>query len=101
MAESDISFAVGTIGLVIPFVLTENGYPISNAASATVTWVSTNGQRRPLTLTTPISAVFTYTVSAHDWVSPRREKGYLLVSFGTNVYPSVSGFTVNVVPHPL
>ncbi len=100
MVDSDISFAVGSIGLVLPFILTENGVPISNATSATVTWIATNGQRRVLTLATPISAVFTYTVSAHDWLSPRRETGYLLVSFGGNVYPTVSSFTVNVVRRP-
>lgn len=99
-ADSDISFAVGTIGLVIPFVLTENAVPISNATSATVTWVSMDGHRRPLTLTTPISAVFTYTVSANDWRSPRREIGYLLVSYGTNVYPSVDTFTVHIFRRP-
>ena len=99
-AESDISFALGTIGLVIPFILTENGVPVSNATSAAVTWVAMTGERRPLTLTTPVSAVFTYTVSANDWRTPRREIGYLLVSYGTNVYPSLSNFTVNVFRRP-
>lgn len=100
MADSDLSFAVGTIGLVIPFVITENGLPISNAVSANVTWISSDGRQRALTLLTPISAVFTYTVSANDWRSPRREVGYLLVSFDTNVFPSVSTFTVHVLPRP-
>ena len=99
-ADSDISFALGTIGLVIPFILTENDTPISNATSATVTWISMSGQHRPLTLVTPASAVFTYTVSAEDWRTPRREIGYLLVSYGTNVYPSMSNFTVNVFRRP-
>lgn len=99
-AESDISFAIGTIGLVIPFILTENATAISNATSATVTWVAMDGHRRVLTLATPVSAVFTYTVSANDWRTPRREVGYLLVSYGTNVYPSVSTFTVNVFRRP-
>ncbi len=100
MAESDISFAAGSVGLVLPFVITENGVPISNATSATVTWIATDGQRRPLTLATPISAVFTYTVSAQDWPSSRREQGYLVVSFGTNVFPTVSSFTVHVWRRP-
>lgn len=100
MAEADISFAMGTIGLVIPFVITENDLPISNAISAVVTWVASDGQRRPLVLLTPISAVFAYTVSANDWQSPRRETGYLLVSFGSHVFPSVSSFTVNVAHRP-
>ena len=97
MVDSDISFAAGTIGLVLPFILTENGYPISNAISATVTWMASDGQQRPLTLASPISAVFTYTVSANDWRTPRRETGYLRVSYGTNVYPTVSSFTVHIV----
>ncbi len=100
MVNSDISFAAGTIGLTLPFIVIENGLPISNATSATVTWIASDGQRRPLTLVTPISAVFTYTVSANDWRTPRRETGYLLVSFGTNVYPTVSSFTVNVTRRP-
>ena len=97
MAYADISFVHGTIGLTIPFVLRENGVPISNAVSANVTWIASDGQQRALTLETPISAVFTYLVSAQDWPSPRQETGYLRVSFGTNVFFTVSAFTVHVV----
>ena len=100
MADAELSFAVGTIGLTVPFIVTENGIPISNAISANVTWIASDGQRRPLTLETPISAVFTYVMSSGDYRLPRRETGYLLVSYGSYVFPSVSSFTVNVVHRP-
>lgn len=100
MADADLSFAVGTIGLTIPFIVTENGSPISNAVSANVTWIGSDGQERHLTLETPISAVFTYLLSSGDYRVPRRETGYLLVSYGSHVFPSVSSFTVHVVHRP-
>ena len=109
MADAEVSFVVSTVGLVIPFVLTEftgtsDVYgtaifnPISYAGSATVTWIAANGVHRVLTLTTPASAVFTYTISQSDYQSPRREQGQLMVSVGTTVFYG-SSFSVNVVPH--
>ena len=96
--DSDVSFAVSTIGLIIPFVITDNGLPISNPLSANVTWIAQNGMQRSLTLLTPVSAVFTYQTTLKDSRLPHTEQGYLQVSFGTNVFYT-SSFTVNVVPH--
>jgi len=99
MAEADISCTISTVGLLIPFVLTDPiGTPISNALSANVTWISQDGKQRPLTLTIPASAVFVYTTSIADTRSPHHEEGYLAVSFGSNVF-FTSSFTVNVLPH--
>ena len=99
MNESDVSFVVSTIGLILPFVVTDKvtGLPISNAVSANVTWVAHNGVRRPLTLDVPVSAVFVYTVSAMDFRTPHREVGRLLVSYGTSEFWT-SHFTVAVHP---
>lgn len=99
MVQSEVSFVVSTVGLVIPFIVTDRGtgLPISNALSATVTWINQAGQRRPLLLESPISAVFTYTVSAHEFRAPRREVGRLYVSYtGGTGFWSVSSFTVAV-----
>lgn len=98
MADADVSCTVGTIGLVVPFVITENGVPISNAVSCVVTWVSQDARLRPLTLNTPVSAEFIYVMSAWDTRAPHREEGYLRVSFDQNVY-ATSFFTVQIVPH--
>ena len=96
--ESDVSYVVSTIGLIIPFCITDGGVPISNALSASVTWVAQNGTQRALTLTTPVSAIFTYQTTIKDARTPHREQGYLMVSFGVNVFYT-SSFTVNIVPH--
>jgi hypothetical protein len=99
MSESaDIQFQVSTVGLIIPFVFTENGAPISNALSAVVTWKSSTGAQRPLTLTSPISAEFQYVTTGHDFRSPRSEEGYCVVSFGPSIFFS-SAFTVKVTGH--
>lgn len=95
---ADISCAISTVGLLIPFTITENGVPISNALSATVTWVAQDGRRRPLTLNVPASAEFIYVTSSWDTRSPHVEEGYLQVSFDSNVF-FTSFFTMNVVPH--
>lgn len=100
---SDVSFVVSTVGLVIPFAITEpneNGsyVPISNALSANVTWIANDGRKRVLTLMTPVSAVFLYTVSARDWMTPHTEVGQCFVSFGTNGFWT-STFSVRVLPH--
>lgn len=95
---SDVSFYVGTIGLVLPFVVTEHGLPISNAQSATVTWVNNRGIQRHLTLTSPVSAEFCYSTSAGEFRTPHIEEGYLQVSFYTNRFYT-SAFSVNIIDH--
>ncbi len=101
---AEVSFAVSTIGLLIPFVLVDpmvsgaDPVPISNPLSATATWISMNGRQRPLTLQTPASAVFVYTVSAGDSRTAHVEEGYIQLSYSTNVY-STSYFTMNVFKH--
>ncbi len=108
---AEVSFAVSTIGLVIPFCLVdpvtssfEGSTPISNAIAATsVVWVANNGKRRPLTLSQSVSATFTYTVSAADSRAPHIEEGCLEVTFGAS--PGVvnrfytATFSVNVFQH--
>lgn len=101
-----VSFAVSTVGLVIPFALinlplsgASEVTPISNAINATsVVWVSQNGKRRPLTLSQALSATFTYVVSAGDSQSPHIEEGYLEVAFDTNIF-STSAFDMQVHQH--
>lgn|SRR3990167_5089106 len=100
---AEVSFVVSTVGLTIPFVITEPNefgsyVPISNALSSTVTWHANDGRRRALTLTTPVSAVFTYTVSARDWMTPHTEVGRCFVSFGTNGFWT-GKFGVTITPH--
>ena len=97
MANS-IEFQVSTVGLVIPFVITENNFPVSNALSATVVWHSSTGIRRQLTLVSPASAEWNWITSAHDFRTPRTEEGYLSVSYAQNVFYS-SSFQVRVSPH--
>lgn len=109
MADAEVSFVVSTVGLVIPFAITESigvsdiygnalFAPISYAQSATVTWLAANGVQRLLTLSSPPSAVWTYTISAMDYQAPRREQGQLRVSVGGTVFWSQT-FSVNIVPH--
>lgn len=92
---SELSFYMGTIGLVLPFVVTEHGLPISNAQSATVTWLNNRGVQRHLTLTSPVSAEFCYTTSAGEFRTPHIEEGVLRVSFYTNVFYT-SSFTTRI-----
>ena len=109
MPDADVSFVVSTVGLVIPFTLTEfTGVsdiygsaifvPISYAQSATVTWINAQGVHRVLSLSSPPSAIFTYTISAFDYQAPKREEGQLMVSVGGTVFFS-SKFFINVTPH--
>lgn len=102
---AEVSCAVSTIGLVVPFVLIDpvgsggSGIPLSNAVSITsVVWVAHNGKRRALALSQPISATFTYTMSAGDTRMPHIEEGYLEVAFGTNLF-CTSTFSVNIFQH--
>ena len=105
MADVAFSCAVSTVGLILPFILTDPplsaglpGNPISNAASASVTWITATGGRRGLALSSPTSAVFTYTTSMGDTRSPRLEEGYLEVTIGGAVFPT-SSFLFRVIPH--
>lgn len=101
---AEVSFAVSTIGLIIPFILVDpvasgaDPVPISNALSANCTWIAANGRQRPLTLQTPVSAVFVYSLSSFDSRSPHTEEGWLRVSFDTNQY-FTSSFFVNCFQH--
>lgn len=103
--EVAFSCFVSTVGLVLPFVLVDSplsagmdGMPISNAESASVTWVNQAGLRRSLTFSNALSAVFTYVLSAGDTRTPHQEQGYLLVSMGTACYPTAP-FLFRVVDH--
>ena len=109
MPDADVSFVVSTVGFVIPFALTENTgvsdvygtaifSPISYAQSATVTWINAQGVHRVLSLSSPPSAIFTYTLSAFDYQSPKRELGQLQVSVGGTVFWT-STFSVNITAH--
>ena len=103
---AEVSFPVSTVGLVIPFVLTEEGFVdgqgavLSNAVSITsCIWVSERGMRRELTMSQPVSATFTYTISAGDSRFPHVEAGYLEVRYGTNVFFGISSFMMNIHQH--
>ena len=102
---AEVSFAVSTIGLVIPFVLTDppiSGFgavPISNATLVTsCTWLNNRGQGRILTLSQAVSATFTYVVSGYDSRVAHVEEGYLEVKFGTNAFYT-SSFLMTVFQH--
>ena len=104
-ADVAFSCAVSTVGLVLPFILTDppsldgvTGSPISNALHATAVWLTQTGARRVLTLSNAQSAVFTYTLSMGDTRSPRLEEGYIEVSISGAVFPS-SSFCLHIVPH--
>jgi len=103
--EAAFSCAVSTVGLVLPFILTDpaspdgtTGGPISNAQSAAVVWISHRGLRRNLVLSNPASATFTYVVNMVDTRSPHIEEGYLEVTIGGAVFLT-SHFAFNVTPH--
>lgn len=103
--EAAFSCFVSTVGLVLPFVLTDpalgwasTGLPISNAESATAVWINTQGFRRVLTFSNADSAVFTYVLSQQDTRSPHIETGYLEVTIGGAVFPT-STFVFRVNPH--
>ena len=82
-----LSFVAGTVNLQLPFVVTDPyGDLLTNATSATVTWLAEDGRSRPLTLVGATSAVFAYTLSASDYPGPRYERGQLRVSIGVSVY---------------
>lgn len=96
---------VSTVGLVLPFILTDPfladdvpGPPISNAQSAAVVWINQQAIRRNLVLSNPASATFTYIVSMADTRSPHLEEGYLEVTIGAGVFLT-SAFVFHVTPH--
>lgn len=96
---ADFSFYAGIANFRLPFVVTDPyGTLLSNATSATVTWLAGDGRRRPLTLAAAVSAVFAYTLSLGDYPGARYERGQLLVSIGTSAY-YLPPFTVQVLPH--
>lgn len=93
-----VSFVAGTVGLQIQFTVLDGGQPISNAASAVVTWLASDGRQRALARLDAAQALFGYTLSAGDYQGPRIETGQLRVSVGTDVSYK-SAFTVRVTPH--
>ena len=103
---AEVSFAVSTIGLVIPFSLIDplasgatSGTPLSNALSITsATWIAQNGKHRPLTLSQASFALFTYVISAGDSRVPHIEEGYLEVRYEGNAFMT-SNFRMNVYQH--
>jgi hypothetical protein len=103
---AEVSFAVSTIGLIIPFCLIDpllsgmtGGIPISNAIHVTTaTWIAHNGKRRPLTLSQAVSATWTYQISAGDSRTPHIEEGYLEVRFAENTFHT-STFRMSVYQH--
>ena len=103
---AEVSFPVSTVGLIVPFVLTNEGFSgnvgslVSNAISITsCVWISERGVRRALTLSQSVSATFTYTISAGDSRFPHVEAGYLEVVYGGNVFFGVSSFLMVVHQH--
>lgn len=94
-----ITIPVSTVGLVIPFVLTENAVAVSTASAMSVTWISHDGRQRPLSLLCAASAVFSYVVSGSDSARLGLSRGYLQVSVGTQIYFTASHFTWEVVAH--
>lgn len=100
----DIAVAVSTVGLVVPFILTDpalsgaSALPISNAGSVTCTWMNPYGVARALTLSQTLSATFAYTLSTGDTRVPHLEEGWLRVSLGSATY-FTSAFTMIILPH--
>ncbi len=93
-----LSFVAGTVNLQLPFVVTDPyGDVLTNATSATVTWLAEDGRYRPLTLVVATSAVFAYILSGSDYPGPRYEHGQLRVSIGISTY-WLPAFTVAVMP---
>ena len=95
---AEVSFPVSSVGLVIPFVVTEGGQPLTHPLSASVTWINNRGTQRHLTLESPVSSEWTWTTSAGEFRSPHQEEGYLVISYYTNVF-YVGPFRVNVTGH--
>ena len=95
-----LSFSAGTIGLQVDFAIQEQGEPLADATSATVTWMAQDGRNRLLTLTNDPDAIFSYILSAGDYPSPRYETGMLRVSIGSTRFWQ-GPFTVAVLPSPL
>lgn len=95
----DVTFAVGSIDTVIPFVLADaDGVPIPDASTATVTWISPSGQERRLTLITPLSAVFAWYTLAGEFTTPHTEVGRCRVSFPSGARFWTAPFTLTVTP---
>lgn len=94
---ADISFAAGTVGLGIPFVLYDGISLLSSAGTATITWFMDDGSLRVLSLASAASAEFTWTTSALEFRIPTHMVGQLRVSIGVGTFWT-SSFTVAVHP---
>ena len=78
----DVTLTIGSVDVEIPFVIADaSGVAIPDALAATVTWVSPSGQERPLTLLSPLSAVFAWNTLATEFTTPHTEIGRCRVSF--------------------
>lgn len=95
----DVTLTAGSIDVAIPFVLAGiDGVPIPDATTATVTWVSPSGHERPLTLLTPVSAVFVWYTLAGEFTTAHTEVGRCRVSFPSGARFWTAPFTVAVLP---
>jgi hypothetical protein len=98
----DISFTVGSIDLLLQFCIQQDDgsgtlVPIPDASTATVTWISPSGQRRPLSPVAPISAIFGWVTSAMEFRTPHTETGRCLVSAVTGGVFWTEPFSVEVL----
>ncbi len=99
--QPTLTFPVGSIGTILPFVITVpdgvgSSVLLSNAASATVTWIGPGGVNRVLSNVGPPSAAFQWTVSAKDFPTARTEVGRCRVSTASGSVFYTSMFTVAV-----
>lgn len=94
---ADISFAAGTVGLGIPFVIYDGISLLSDPASATVTWLCNDGTTRRLSLVSALSAEFLWTTGVGEFRVPARQIGQLRVSVGTGTFWT-SSFSLHVHP---
>lgn len=103
----DISFTVGSTALLLQFAIYQDDgsgadppvlVPIPDADTVNVTWKSPNGQSRLLSLISRDSAVFGWTTSAHEFVTPHTEIGRMFVSTASGGAFWTSTFVVTVNP---
>ncbi len=97
----DVSFVLGSVDVEIPFVIAQADttgtlVPIPDASTATVTWVSPSGQERPLSLLSPVSAVFAWYTTAREFPTPHVEIGRCRVSFPSGARFWTAPFTIEV-----
>ena len=99
----DISFTQGSTALLLQFAILQEDasgalVPMPDAATATVTWLSPNGQTRVLSAIAPTSAVFGWITQAREFPSPRTEIGRCRVSTVSGGLFWTQPFTVQVNP---